>query len=121
MSYIILRGRWCDIIVLNIHAPTEDKTDNVKGSFDDELERVFDKIPKYYSKILLRYFSAKASREEFFKPKIRNDSLHDISPDEGVRVVNFSSSKNLFVKSKVFPHGNIHKNSTTLPNSKIHH
>jgi hypothetical protein len=26
MSYIILRGRWSDIIVLNVHAPTEDKT-----------------------------------------------------------------------------------------------
>jgi hypothetical protein len=25
MSYIILRGRWCDIIVLNVHAPTKDK------------------------------------------------------------------------------------------------
>jgi hypothetical protein len=25
MSYIILRGRWCHIIVLNVHAPTEDK------------------------------------------------------------------------------------------------
>jgi hypothetical protein len=23
MSFIILRGRWCDIIVLNVHAPTE--------------------------------------------------------------------------------------------------
>jgi hypothetical protein len=25
MSYIILRGRWCDIIALNVHASTEDK------------------------------------------------------------------------------------------------
>jgi hypothetical protein len=33
MSYIILRGRWCHIIVLNIHAPTDDKTDDVKDSF----------------------------------------------------------------------------------------
>jgi hypothetical protein len=33
MSYIILRGRWCHIIVLNVHAPTEDKTDDVKDSF----------------------------------------------------------------------------------------
>jgi hypothetical protein len=24
MSYITLRGRWCNIIVLNVHAPTED-------------------------------------------------------------------------------------------------
>jgi hypothetical protein len=25
MSYIILRGCWCHIIVLNVHAPIEDK------------------------------------------------------------------------------------------------
>jgi hypothetical protein len=25
MSYIILKGRWCDIIVLNVHAPTRTK------------------------------------------------------------------------------------------------
>jgi hypothetical protein len=30
MSYIILRGRWFHIIILNVHAPTEDKTDDVK-------------------------------------------------------------------------------------------
>jgi hypothetical protein len=27
ISYIILRGRWCNIIVLNVHAPLEDKGD----------------------------------------------------------------------------------------------
>jgi hypothetical protein len=54
MSYIIvLRGRWCHIIVLNVHAPTEDKTDDVKDSFYEELERVFDKFPKYHTKMLL--------------------------------------------------------------------
>jgi hypothetical protein len=40
MSYIILRGRWCHIIVLNVHAPTEVKTVDVKGRFYEELERV---------------------------------------------------------------------------------
>jgi hypothetical protein len=32
--YIILRGRWCHIIVLNVHAPTEDKTDEVKDNLN---------------------------------------------------------------------------------------
>jgi hypothetical protein len=32
MSYIILRGRWCHIIVLNVHAPIENKSDDVKYS-----------------------------------------------------------------------------------------
>jgi hypothetical protein len=74
MSYIILRGRWCHNIVLNVHASTEDKTDDVKDSFYEELERVFDKYPKYHTKILLRYFNAKVGKEDIFKPTISNKS-----------------------------------------------
>jgi hypothetical protein len=33
MSYLILRGHWCNIIVLNMHVPCEDKSDEVKVSF----------------------------------------------------------------------------------------
>jgi hypothetical protein len=69
---IILRDSWCHIIVLNIHAPTEDKTDDVKDSFYEEVERVFDKFPKYHMKILLRDFNAKVGREDIFKPTIWN-------------------------------------------------
>jgi hypothetical protein len=46
MPYKILRGRWCHIIVMNVHAPTEDKTDEVKDSFYEDLERVSDTFPK---------------------------------------------------------------------------
>jgi hypothetical protein len=49
----ILGGRWYDIIVLNVHAPTEDKTDYVKDSFYEELERAFHTFPKYHMKIFL--------------------------------------------------------------------
>jgi hypothetical protein len=73
MSYIILRGRWCHIIVLNVHAPTEDKTDDVKDSFYEEPERVFDTFPKYHMKILLEDFNAKVGREEIFKPTTGNE------------------------------------------------
>jgi hypothetical protein len=37
---MILRGRWCNIIVLNVHATNEDKGDDVKDSFYEELGRV---------------------------------------------------------------------------------
>jgi hypothetical protein len=87
MSYIILRGRCCLIIVLNIDAPTEDKTDDVNNSFYEELECVFDKFPKYHTKILLEDFNAKVGSEDIFKPTIGNESLHKISNDNGVRLV----------------------------------
>ena len=41
MSYIVLRGRWCNIIVLNVHAPSEEKSDSSQDSFYEELEQVF--------------------------------------------------------------------------------
>jgi exonuclease III len=98
MSYILLRGQWCYIIVLNVHAPTEDKTDDVKDNFYEELERVFDKCHKYHMKILLGYFNAKVGREDIFKPTIWNESLHKISNDNGVWLVNFATSKNIRAK-----------------------
>jgi len=33
MSYALLRGRWCNTIVLNVHAPSEEKSDDPKTVF----------------------------------------------------------------------------------------
>jgi hypothetical protein len=76
MPYLILRGRWCDI-VRNVHAPTGDKNNNMKDRFYEELEHVLDKFPKYHMKSLLGDFSAKVSREDILKPTIGNESLHE--------------------------------------------
>jgi hypothetical protein len=81
----------------------------VKDSFYEELERAFDKFLKFHMKILLGDFNAKVGREDIFKLTIGNESLHEISNNNGVRVVNFTTSENLTVKSTMFPHHNIHK------------
>jgi hypothetical protein len=122
MSYIILRGCWCHIIILNVHAPTKDKTDIVKYSFYEELEHVFVKFPKYETKILLGDFNAKIDilAKNIFKPTVSNESLHEISSENGIRVVNFATSKNLTVKSTICPHRNIHKYTLTSPDGKTH-
>jgi len=36
MSYIVLRSRCCNIIVLNVHAPSTEKSDDSKDSFYEE-------------------------------------------------------------------------------------
>jgi hypothetical protein len=54
MLYIVLRGRWCNIISLAVHAPTEDNNDDSKDSFYEKLEQIFDNFPKYHMKILFR-------------------------------------------------------------------
>jgi hypothetical protein len=77
----VIGDYWCHIIVLNNHAPTEGKSDDVQNRFYEELECVFDKFPKCHMNILLGDISVKVGREEILKPAIGNESLHEISND----------------------------------------
>jgi len=74
MSYIVLRGCRCNIILLNERAPTKEKNDNSKASFYEEIEQV------------------------------GNDSLHQDCNNNDVRIVNFATSKNLVDNSIMFLH-----------------
>jgi hypothetical protein len=89
--------------------------DDVNESFCKELGRVFDQFPRNDMNILLGDFSAKVGRENIFKPTIGIESLHVIRNDRAVRAVNFVTSKNVVVKSTMFPHHNIHKYTRTSP------
>ena len=96
------------------------KSDKSKDAFYEELEQVFDHFPKYHMKMLLGDFNAKVGRENIFKPTFGQESLHQDSNDNGVRLVNFATSKDLVVKSTMFPHRNIHKYTWTSPDGKTH-
>jgi hypothetical protein len=99
--------------------PQQDKIDDVEDSCYEELERIFDKFPKYHMNILLD-FNVKVGKEGIFELTFGNESLHEINNDNGVRVVNFATSKNLIVKSTLFPHCNIHKYTWTSPDGNTH-
>jgi hypothetical protein len=71
-------------------------------------------------KIFLGDFNAEVGREDIFKPIIGNESLHEASNDNGVRVVNFSTLKNVIVKSTPFSHCDIHKHTWTSPDGVTH-
>ena len=77
-----------------MHAQSEEKSDDSKYSFYEELEQVFDNFLKYHTKIVLGDFNATLGREGIFKPTIGNESIRQ---DNSVRIVNFVTSKNLLV------------------------
>jgi hypothetical protein len=37
VSYIVLTGRWCNVIVQNVLAPSEEKSDDTRENFFEEL------------------------------------------------------------------------------------
>jgi hypothetical protein len=78
------RNSWCHIIVLNLHAPTENKSDDTKDNFYEELECVENHFLEHSIKIL-RDFKVKVGRErEIFKQTTGNENLHEICNDNGV-------------------------------------
>ena len=90
MSCIVLRGRWFNIIVLNVQAKSEDKSDDYH-SLCEELGQDFLSLLKYHMKITLKDFNTKMERENIFKPTTGNESLRKDSNDNGVRIVNFNT------------------------------
>jgi hypothetical protein len=54
------------------------------------------------------------------KPTIGDEISHESSSDNGVRVINYATSKNLAVKSTIFPHCSIYKYTCTSPDGKTH-
>jgi hypothetical protein len=53
--------------------------------------------------------SSEVGRQDIFKPVIGNESLRKIGDRNGLRVVNFATSKSLIVKCTMTPHSNILK------------
>jgi hypothetical protein len=90
-----------------MHAPIENKDDDMKDSFYEELELVFDQFPKYHMKILLGDINAKVGMEDIFKPIIGNESLHEVTNGNGVRVVNSATLENIIDSSTTFTHNQI--------------
>jgi hypothetical protein len=113
MSYKILRGRWCEIVVLNVRAPTGDK------SYDDTIDsfcgnkNVYS-INSLNSIYFLEDFNTKTGRKNIFKPTIWNETLHKMSNGNGVlpRVKSCQKYSD--------PHRNIHTFTWIFPDGKSH-
>jgi hypothetical protein len=69
---------------------------------------------------MLGDFNAKLGTENTFKPTTGNVSLHQDNNDNGVRIVNYATSKNLIVGIMMFPHRNLNKYTWTSTDRKTH-
>lgn len=109
ICYMRLRGKLYNISMLSVHAPTEEKDELTKDIFYDQLETLLSTLPKQDATLLLGDFNAKIGKEEAFRPNIGKYSLHEQCNDNGLRLVDFATSNNFLIKSTMFDHKNIHK------------
>jgi len=118
--YIKISGRLFDLILINCYAPTEDKADDIKEKFYDELETVVNNLPTHSLKMIVGDFNAKIGRENIYRPIKGPDSLHEISNDNGTRLIHFATSQDLTISSTYFPRKDIHKYTWVSPNGRVH-
>ena len=118
--HIVLRGHWCiSLFRMCMHQVREKVM--IQRSFYEELEQVFFyHFLKYRVTIILGDFYAKVGRKNIFKTTTGNESLHQDRNDNGVRTVNFATSKYLIVKAMMFQHLYIHKYTWTSLDGKTH-
>lgn len=104
-----LKIRFFNISIINMHAETEDKDVNTKENFYLELERAYDGTSSNDTKVVIGDCNAKIGREPVYKKTIGNQSLHETSNDNGLRVIDFVSSRDMLICSTCFVRPDIHK------------
>lgn len=110
-----IKTRLHNISLINVHAPTEDKADEEKEEFYQELTNAIRLIPSNDIKMVLGDMNAKVGKEEEFLGVIGKHSLHNATNDNGSRLIDFASSNSMVVSSTMFPHKNIHKMTWQSP------
>ena len=76
MAYTVVRGHCSNIFVVNVHAPSDEKSDDPNDDLYEELEQLFSHPPKYHMTIQLEELTPKFGRQDIFTPKVWSDSLH---------------------------------------------
>lgn len=115
---IRIRGQYRKITFVNVHAPTEEKTEEEKDVFYEKVEDVIGKIPNYDVKIILGDFNAKVGREEIFKNVTGGCSKHKDSNQNGQKLIRFAEENNMKIVSTGFEHKDIYKGTWVSPDGK---
>lgn len=116
MTVLMIVARWFNIAFVNVHAPTKEKEEVEKKEFFSLLNNVLNNIPANCIQIILGGFNAKIGKENYFRPIISIHSLHELSTDNGYRLVAPATEKDLRIKRTMFKHKNINKSKWRYPN-----
>jgi hypothetical protein len=81
----------------------------VKEEFYNLLQQNVSQIANSDIKIILGDFNAKVGKENVYKRTVGNESLHNETNNNGIKLIQFVISKGLNVRSTVFPHRDIQK------------
>jgi exonuclease III len=94
-----LKGNFNNLSIISVHAPTEEKSDEEKEKFYEDLQIVHNKIPKHDTVIILGDLNAKDRKEEVYQNVVGKHRFHETSNRKGEWVCEHTIANNRTVIS----------------------
>lgn len=113
-----LKGKYRKISIINVHAPTNEKKDEIKDQFYEEIGKVVNALPRYDVKIVLGDFNAKIGREEVYKSITGGYSLHGKTNENGEKLIQYATESRMKIMSTSFERKSIYKGTWMSPDGK---
>jgi exonuclease III len=114
-----IKAKCNDIALINVHAPTEDYTEETKKQFYDNLKYLLDNAPKNDTIIILGDVNAQLRKERLYNEVTGQHTLHEETNRNVELLCEFAYANNMVVTSTNFQHKRIHKVTWLSPDQNI--
>jgi len=104
-----IKGKYNNITLINVYAPTEDHTEETKEQLYDNLEYLLDKEPISDTIIILDDVNAQVGKERLYNEVTGQHTLYEETNRNGELLCEFAYENNMVVMSSNFEHERIHK------------
>jgi len=110
-----IKGNFYNIPLINIYGPAEDKEEDIKEQFYEELQRTLDRVPKNDVTFILGDMNAKLGKEKVFNQVVGRHTLHNTANENGEMVEKYAISNAMFLISTNFQHKKIRTGTWISP------
>ena len=111
-------SRFKNTTVIQVYAPTNESTDDVKDDFYDQLQATFDTCNRHDIVIVMGDLNAKVSEDNKDMEGVMGKHGSGNINDTGERLCDFCSMNGLVITGTCFPHRTAHKATWVSPNGR---
>ena len=78
-----IKGKFNNLSIISVHAPTEEKAEEEKEKFYEDLQKIHNKIPKHDIVIIMGHLNAKIGKIDVYQQVVGKYTLHEITSSNG--------------------------------------